>query len=80
MLLDLTAARAEARAVSVSSLCIAAGVPTTTALRWIRNLCESGLFERRDDPHDARRAFIALAEPSAAAMANYLAGFALPGS
>jgi len=30
MLLDLTAARAESRAVSVSSLCIAAGVPTTT--------------------------------------------------
>ncbi|MCB2078548.1 MAG: MarR family transcriptional regulator, partial [Novosphingobium sp.] len=35
MLLDLTAARAEHARVSVTSLCIASGVPPTTALRWI---------------------------------------------
>src|SRR3546814_5777917 len=35
MLLDLTAARAEHNRVSVTSLCIASGVPLTTALRWI---------------------------------------------
>lgn len=80
MLLDLTAARIEARTVSVSSLCIAAGVPTTTALRWVRNLCDAGLFERTNDPHDARRAFIALAEPAARSMAAYLAAYAMPGS
>ncbi|MGI4878726.1 MAG: winged helix DNA-binding protein, partial [Janthinobacterium lividum] len=72
MLLDLTAARLEVQAVSVSSLCIAAAVPTTTALRWIRNLCDAGLFERRGDPEDGRRAFIGLAAPTAAAMLNYL--------
>lgn len=64
MLLDLTAARLDGRRVSVSSLCIAAAVPTTTALRWIRNLCDDGLFERELDPHDARRAFIDLSEPT----------------
>ena len=73
MLLDLTAARLEGRCVSVSSLCIAAAVPTTTALRWIRNLCEVGVFERRIDPGDARRAFIVLSEPTSAAMIDYLA-------
>ena len=78
MLLDLTAARAEGQPVSVSSLCIAACVPPTTALRWIRTLCDSGLFERASDPGDARRAFIALAEPAARAMARYLAVFAPP--
>lgn len=80
MLLDLTAAQIEGRDVSVSSLCIAARVPTTTALRWIRTLCDAGLFARTNHPANARRAFIALAEPAAAAMAAYLAVFARPGS
>ncbi len=40
-------------------------------------LCDAGLFERRDDPRDARRAFISLSEGALAAMARYLA--ATPG-
>jgi hypothetical protein len=35
ILLDLAAARIDGRMVAVSSLCIAAAVPATTALRWI---------------------------------------------
>lgn len=73
MMLDLTAARLDNLPVSVSSLCIAAAVPTTTALRWIRNLCDAGLFERRVDPGDARRAFIVLSDPTFEAMTAYLA-------
>lgn len=68
MMLDLAAARLEGRPVSVSSLCIAANVPTTTALRWIKNLCDAGVFERSADPGDARRAFIGLSAQSAEAM------------
>jgi len=79
MLLDLFVARLEARDVSVSSLCIAARVPTTTALRWIRTLCDAGLFERRNDPADARRAFISLSAAGEAAMAAYLGQFGRPG-
>jgi hypothetical protein len=60
MLLDLSAARLEGRQVSVSSLCIAAAVPTTTALRWIKALVDRGLFLRESDPADARRAFIGM--------------------
>lgn len=71
MMLDLYAARLERLRVSVSSLCIAAAVPATTALRWIKTLTDSGLFERREDPHDGRRIFVALSDEATHAMHRY---------
>jgi len=71
MLLDLTAARAEHARVSVTSLCIASGVPPTTALRWIGQMTEAGLFERVEDDTDRRRAFIRLSDKAADGMARY---------
>lgn len=73
MLLDLTAARAEHSRVSVTSLCIASGVPPTTALRWIGQMTEAGLLQRVDDETDRRRAFITLADQAVDAMARYFA-------
>jgi len=73
ILLDLTAARAEHVRVSVTSLCIASGVPPTTALRWIGQMTEAGLLERVEDDTDRRRAFIALTDKAADAMARYFA-------
>lgn len=73
MLLDLMAARIAGKPVAVSSLCIAAAVPATTALRWIRLLTDAGLFARHADPNDGRRVFIDLSEDAAAAMCAYLA-------
>jgi hypothetical protein len=73
MLLDLFAARLEQRRVSVSSLCIAAAVPPTTALRWIGTMHEEGLFERQADPTDRRRAYIALSEKGVEGMKSYIA-------
>ena len=72
ILLDLAAARHEATRVSISSLCIAAAVPTTTALRWIKGMTAAGVLEREDDPEDGRRSFIRLSDRTAAAMDNYL--------
>ncbi|MEA3033294.1 MAG: hypothetical protein QOH86_1310, partial [Sphingomonadales bacterium] len=72
MLLDLMAARLEKQQVAVSSLCIAAAVPPTTALRWIKALCDQGLFVRVADPEDGRRVFIELSEQAAAALESYL--------
>ncbi|MEA3051162.1 MAG: hypothetical protein QOG72_65 [Sphingomonadales bacterium] len=72
MLLDLMAARVERQRVAVSSLCIAAAVPPTTALRWIKTLCDQGLFVRVADPEDGRRVFIELAPETAAMMEAYL--------
>ncbi len=73
MLLDLTAARAEHARVSVTSLCIAAAVPPTTALRWISQMTKAGMLERVEDDADKRRAFIALTDRTADAMARYFA-------
>ncbi|SFG31647.1 hypothetical protein SAMN05518801_11614 [Novosphingobium sp. CF614] len=73
MLLDLTAARVEHKRVSVTSLCIASGVPPTTALRWIGQMIDAGLFQRVCDDSDRRRAFIELTEKAADAMARYFA-------
>lgn len=73
MLLDLTAARAEHKRVSVTSLCIASAVPPTTALRWISQMTDAGIFCRAEDSSDRRRAFICLSDKSAEAMAHYFA-------
>jgi DNA-binding MarR family transcriptional regulator len=72
MLLDLTAAQLERRRVAVSSLCIAAAVPPTTALRWITTMTDQGLFARKPDPDDGRRIFIALSDAAATAMRSYV--------
>ena len=72
ILLDLAAARHEDKPVSISSLCIAASVPTTTGLRWIKALTDAGLLERTADPTDGRRSFITLADRTAALMERYL--------
>ena len=71
MLLDLFAAELEDSRVSVSSLCIAAAVPPTTALRWITNMTEAGLLQREADPGDRRRAFIVLTPKAGRAMREY---------
>lgn len=71
MLLDLYAARLERQPVSVSSLCIAAAVPATTALRWIKTMTDAGIFLREADPQDGRRIFIALSDGACDAMARY---------
>lgn len=79
MMLDLFAAELEQRLVSVSSLCIAAAVAPTTALRWINKLIEVGLFERQPDELDRRRAFVALTPSASAMMRNYVAALARAG-
>ncbi|WP_010545638.1 hypothetical protein [Sphingomonas elodea] len=72
MLLDLFAAHLERRQISVSSLCIAAAVPPTTALRWIGTLSSAGLFDRKADPTDRRRAYIVLSETARYGMMRYI--------
>ena len=73
MLLDLLQAEIAQHRVPVSSLCIAAAVPATTALRWIRTMTEADLFRRRADPHDGRRIFVELSPTASMAMRQYFA-------
>ncbi|GAB5488945.1 MAG: hypothetical protein Pars2KO_25150 [Parasphingorhabdus sp.] len=71
MLLDLMAARLENTKVSVSSLCIAASVPPTTALRWIKTMTEEKIFQRQADERDGRRIFIELSDNAAVGMEKF---------
>lgn len=64
ILLDLFAQGGVGRRVSMSSLCIAAAVPTTTAVRCINAMVEQGLLARSRDANDARRVLIELTEES----------------
>ena len=71
MLLDLAAAHREGKQISVTSLCIASGVPGSTALRWINVMEADGLIRRSDDRNDRRRAFLSLTDDAIEAMACY---------
>lgn len=71
MLLDLLQAELAQHRVPVSSLCIAAAVPATTALRWIKSMTDAGLFVRRADPHDGRRVFVELSPGASTALRAY---------
>lgn len=73
MLLDLLQAEISHLRVPVSSLCIAAAVPATTALRWLKTMVKQGLFLRRADPHDGRRVFVELAPQTSDALRRYFA-------
>lgn len=78
MLLDLLQAEIAQLRVPVSSLCIAASVPATTALRWLKTMTEQGLFLRRADPHDGRRVFVELAPQASQALRRYFAEVGKP--
>lgn len=72
ILLDLTLARLEGADVPVSAACAAAQVPYTTALRYIRQLVDSGLVRRWKDPRDSRRVFLKLENRALDAMTSYV--------
>ena len=71
ILLELYASALAQFRVSISNLCIASAVPSTTALRWINQLENQGLVVRRNDPTDGRRCFIMLSEKALEAMNAY---------
>lgn len=72
MTLDLFIASEERRDISVSSLCMASGVPPTTALRHIRYLESQGIFERASHPNDKRISHLRLSDRARRQVARYL--------
>ncbi|WP_353229162.1 MarR family transcriptional regulator [Novosphingobium sp.] len=73
ILLDLFISAKQCKRVSVTSACIGAAVPSTTALRWLAVLEQQGHIVREDDPADARRAFLQLSAETYAMMLDYFA-------
>ena len=64
MLLDLKRAEIHGETVAISSLCIASGIPETTALRYINLMAEDEWIVRKADPQDGRRVFVDLSDRS----------------
>lgn len=72
ILLDLTESRLEGKEISISSLCLASGVPPSTALRWIKSMTDEGMLVRRADPADGRRFIVEMSDQTAMAMTKCL--------
>lgn len=73
ILLELFILRLENRRASVKSVCIAADVPATTALRWINVLLSKKLIERSNDANDQRIKLISITNEGFEAMRQLLA-------
>jgi DNA-binding MarR family transcriptional regulator len=71
ILLALYAAKIGQRKLSVTSACAAAGVPQTTALRWLTSLENKGFVIRSADPLDGRRFFVELSSSSKSSLDAY---------
>lgn len=73
MMLELFHSELLHRRTTISSLCAAAAVPATTALRWLTTLVEKRICVRRDDPLDGRRVYVELTPEANQAMRKYMA-------
>ena len=71
MLLDLYGTHLSKGRTSVSSLCIASGVPSTTALRWLKKLERHRWIIREPDETDCRRFFLHLSPKAITAMERF---------
>ena len=78
ILLEVYANEMAQTRISVSKLCYAAGVPATTALRWVNKLEKDGLLRRKDDPFDSRRSWIELTDAGSGAMRAYFESCSFP--
>ena len=76
ILLTLYIAYHEGKLVSITSLCVAASVPATTALRWISTMEARGQLRRHRDPIHKRRMYMSLSDDALAAMDRYLTALA----
>ena len=65
MLIDLFIHECEGKDLSISSLCVTASIPMSSALRLVQKLCDAGILRRVPDPADGRRTIIRL-EPAIA--------------
>lgn len=75
MLLDLFAAECEGTPFSISALCAGAGVPLTTAWRYLAMLEAKMLVGRRPDIRDRRRTILYLTPRARTGIADILESF-----
>ncbi len=73
ILLDLYDHQIREQPVSITSACLASGVPPTTALRYLDILFTRNFIARTDDPNDKRRHFVRLTQQGELAVRTTLA-------
>jgi hypothetical protein len=73
ILLDLFVNGVRNRAISITSACIAGGIPATTGLRWLGLLEKEGLLVRETSGEDARVTWVRLSEQGMNAVRGYIA-------
>jgi len=78
ILLDLFIGELEGTRIQVSSVCLDAGVPSTTILRWLARLEREDIIYRAADTIDGRRRFVRLTEAGRALMENALRAINIP--
>lgn len=77
ILLDLFIGELESARIQVSSVCLVAGIPSTTILRWLTRLEADNLIYRAADNIDGRRRFVRLTDDGRALMRKALAAIRL---
>lgn len=73
ILLDLFVNGVRRRAISITSACIAGGIPATTGLRWLGVLEKEGLLMREISGDDARVTWVHLSQYGMNIMRSFLA-------
>lgn len=73
MLLDLFAHECAGKRLSMSSLCVAAAIPESSAMRLAQRLVDEGIMLRLPDPSDGRRSFMKIAPDVAHRLRAYFA-------
>lgn len=73
MLVDLFIHQSRGQTLSMSSLCITAAIPTSSAMKLIQRLCDAGILERSPDAHDGRRSLVSLTPGVAHRLRAYFA-------
>lgn len=72
ILLDLFVNGIRHRAISITSACIAGGIPATTGLRWLGVLEKEGILVREMSEEDARVTLVRLSDHGMDMMRGYL--------
>lgn len=73
MLLDLFIQQCKGRLLPMSSLCLSADIPNSSAMKLIQRLCDAGLLERSPDPGDGRRSLIKISPDTEHRLRAYFA-------
>lgn len=73
ILLDLFIHEAKGQSLSMSALCVTAGIPMSSAMKLIQRMCDDGVLERTPDTTDGRRSLVSIAPAVAHRLRAYFA-------